>query len=266
MFDVAAALATSIDINRYTYTGREFDEEVGLYQYRARMYDAISGRFCSRDPIGSGDGMNLYRAYFIVNAIDPSGMQTDDPFAPGPPTNPFPGGGANPPGQGPANPAAGPGMPIPVFPAGPYGSCRIQFDPGRSPFPFEIPIIPLPLPDVGCYSFTYGRSQYSKVDGPALTMIELANGGCNGVGEAEVDAAARLLFNTANFSLGCAGGNDCAAGESCNYLVQHQNTRRRVGTFPSPIISLGGLRPCIAIVTVRYQEESLLKVGHCCEN
>ncbi|HAC89070.1 MAG TPA: hypothetical protein DCF63_00335, partial [Planctomycetaceae bacterium] len=38
--------------NRYTYTGREWDGQVQLFHYRARMYDAQLGRFCSRDPIG----------------------------------------------------------------------------------------------------------------------------------------------------------------------------------------------------------------------
>ncbi|OGP66409.1 MAG: hypothetical protein A2W27_02835 [Deltaproteobacteria bacterium RBG_16_44_11] len=35
----------------YTYTGREFDQETGLYYYRARYYDAKAGRFLQRDPI-----------------------------------------------------------------------------------------------------------------------------------------------------------------------------------------------------------------------
>jgi RHS repeat-associated protein len=38
--------------NRYTYTGREWDETLALYHYRARMYDSVGGRFVSRDPIG----------------------------------------------------------------------------------------------------------------------------------------------------------------------------------------------------------------------
>ncbi|WP_218933568.1 RHS repeat-associated core domain-containing protein [Rubripirellula lacrimiformis] len=46
------SLTTSTENNRYTYTGREYDEALGLYHYRARMYDSESGRFCSRDPIG----------------------------------------------------------------------------------------------------------------------------------------------------------------------------------------------------------------------
>ncbi len=37
--------------NTYTFTGREFDEEIDLYYYRARYYDAETGRFISFDPI-----------------------------------------------------------------------------------------------------------------------------------------------------------------------------------------------------------------------
>jgi len=38
--------------NRYTYTGREWDESITLYHYRARMYDSLPGSFVSRDTIG----------------------------------------------------------------------------------------------------------------------------------------------------------------------------------------------------------------------
>lgn len=34
----------------YTYTGREYDSETGLYYYRARYYDANIGRFLQQDP------------------------------------------------------------------------------------------------------------------------------------------------------------------------------------------------------------------------
>ena len=60
----------------YRYTGREYDPESGLYYYRARYYDADTGRFISEDPIrfAAGD-LNLYR-YVLndpVNFTDPSG-------------------------------------------------------------------------------------------------------------------------------------------------------------------------------------------------
>ena len=40
-------------IQPYTFTSREFDPETGLYYYRARYYDAATGRFLSADPLAS---------------------------------------------------------------------------------------------------------------------------------------------------------------------------------------------------------------------
>ena len=71
---------TGVDF-RFGYTGREFDEETGLYYYRARYYDAAVGRFISQDPIGfnAGDG-NLYRYVFNspTNFTDPTGEDLHD--------------------------------------------------------------------------------------------------------------------------------------------------------------------------------------------
>ena len=63
--------------NRYTYTGREWDDGLSLYHYRARTYDAVGGRFVSRDPIGFvGSPWNLFG--FVgsgpLNTNDPSGL------------------------------------------------------------------------------------------------------------------------------------------------------------------------------------------------
>jgi RHS repeat-associated protein len=61
---------------RFGYTGREFDEETGLYYYRARYYDASIGRFISEDPMGFGAGdSNLYRyvGNSATNYTDPTG-------------------------------------------------------------------------------------------------------------------------------------------------------------------------------------------------
>ena len=71
-------LTTSAANNRFTYTGREYDEALGLYHYRARMYDSVAGRFCSRDPIGYRDGYTLYRAYFALAGLDPTGNAWSD--------------------------------------------------------------------------------------------------------------------------------------------------------------------------------------------
>ena len=66
------------EATRYSFTGREFDAETGLFYYRARYYDAGIGRFLSEDPIGFGGlDANLYRYGTndpVMNA-DPSGYQ-----------------------------------------------------------------------------------------------------------------------------------------------------------------------------------------------
>ena len=73
-------------IGGYTFTGREWDPETGLYYYRARYYDPKIGRFLSEDPIGFKGGGNFY-AYVNdnpVNWTDPSGLLVGpDPYTEG---------------------------------------------------------------------------------------------------------------------------------------------------------------------------------------
>ena len=64
----------------YTFTGREFDAETGLYYYRARYYDAMKGRFLHKDPLGfAGGTVNLYE-YAHSNPlqfVDPYGLRIE---------------------------------------------------------------------------------------------------------------------------------------------------------------------------------------------
>jgi RHS repeat-associated protein len=64
------------NVGRFQFTGQAWLPEVGLYHYKARMYSPKRGKFMQTDPIGYGNGMNIY-AYVrgdAVNATDPSGL------------------------------------------------------------------------------------------------------------------------------------------------------------------------------------------------
>ena len=52
--------AAEVGLKRYRYTGKERDEESGLYYHGARYYAAWLGRWISCDPIGIEDGVNIY--------------------------------------------------------------------------------------------------------------------------------------------------------------------------------------------------------------
>jgi RHS repeat-associated protein len=69
---------TEVSLKRYRYTGKERDEETGLYYHGARYYAPWLGRWTSADPAGFVDGANLY-AYVKGSPIclhDPTGTET----------------------------------------------------------------------------------------------------------------------------------------------------------------------------------------------
>lgn len=65
---------------RYRYTGKERDEETGLYYHGARYYAPWLGRWTSCDPAGMADGATLY-AYASnhpIHSIDLDGRASSD--------------------------------------------------------------------------------------------------------------------------------------------------------------------------------------------
>ncbi|MDR2972567.1 MAG: RHS repeat-associated core domain-containing protein, partial [Bacteroidales bacterium] len=75
----AGRSTSEVSQKRYRYTGKEKDEESGLYYHGARYYAAWLGRWTAADPAGLVDGVNLYMYCRgdPVKLMDPSGMTSD---------------------------------------------------------------------------------------------------------------------------------------------------------------------------------------------
>lgn len=72
------AIPASAIGNPVLFTGRRYDDESGLYYYRARYLDPRAGRFTTRDPIGcTTDDCNLftYAKTSPFRWVDPSGLE-----------------------------------------------------------------------------------------------------------------------------------------------------------------------------------------------
>lgn len=70
--------------NRFMFTGREFIQKIGLYDYRHRMYSPMFGKFLQTDPLrfDAGD-YNIYRyvGNNATNYTDPLGLCSDSYLA-----------------------------------------------------------------------------------------------------------------------------------------------------------------------------------------
>jgi RHS repeat-associated protein len=76
----AVVNSVEVSLKRYRYTGKERDQESGLYYYGARYYAAWLGRWVSCDPIGITKTSNLY-LYVENNPVrfdDPEGKDSFD--------------------------------------------------------------------------------------------------------------------------------------------------------------------------------------------
>ena len=64
---------------RFQYTGQIWLAELGMYYYKARIYDPYLGRFLQTDPVGYKDDLNLY-AYVgndPLDRTDPTGLKCE---------------------------------------------------------------------------------------------------------------------------------------------------------------------------------------------
>jgi RHS repeat-associated protein len=73
--------AAEVSLKRFRHTGKERDEESGLYYHGARYYAPWVGKWITSDPAGILGGINLYEYCRSkpIRCVDPFGTQSRDP-------------------------------------------------------------------------------------------------------------------------------------------------------------------------------------------
>ena len=69
----AGAPGSPVASVRWRYTGQDWSETLGLYDYGARLYDPALGRFLSPDPGGETPSPYMYVGGDPIGAVDPDG-------------------------------------------------------------------------------------------------------------------------------------------------------------------------------------------------
>jgi RHS repeat-associated protein len=59
------------------FTGKDWDEEIGLYYFNARWYDPEIGRFISQDPAADDPNLYSYGYNNPLKFVDPNGMNAE---------------------------------------------------------------------------------------------------------------------------------------------------------------------------------------------
>jgi RHS repeat-associated protein len=76
--EVIQMTGTMASVNPFRFSTKYQDDETGMNYYGFRYYNAGTGRWLSKDPIGERGGLNLYS--FVdnrcPNSIDPLGLET----------------------------------------------------------------------------------------------------------------------------------------------------------------------------------------------
>jgi RHS repeat-associated protein len=74
VLDVGATTPGALGaVTRWGYTGQEWIEALGLYDYNARLYDPVTARFLSLDPADQTASPYMYVGGDPMNAVDPDG-------------------------------------------------------------------------------------------------------------------------------------------------------------------------------------------------